>query len=133
MEFITFIIWITKGRSSVNLNTIRSYTVQKMIYSRPLNNTGLNCMGPLIPGVFPINPNCSTTWFSWLDAQMVSCGYGGQIIKLDPDLQTHRGQHVYFLHRLEINCTFNADLNTVSWECYTINSRLTVKSKRGIL
>ena len=48
---------------------------------------------------------------SWLNAQMVNCGCGGQIIKLDSDFQNHRGQHVYLLHCLNINRVFNVDLN----------------------
>ena len=68
----------------------------RIIYSWPLNNTALNCVGPLRCRFFPVNTYCSTTWpvVHWIhgcgttDMSVNLCGFltVGRVGTLTPKL-----------------------------------------------
>ena len=62
-----------------------------IVYSWPLNNTGLNSVGPLILRHFSINMYYSATRSAvgWTHGCGWNCGYGGWTVKLYANFQLH--------------------------------------------
>ena len=58
---------------------------QCAVYSRPLKNTGLNCLSPLVHRLFSLNALCCTTLFKvgWIcgyrTADMIALGFEGNV------------------------------------------------------